>query len=1052
MPIRHLPFAFSLALLTFQPTLEAKPVARWALDELGGTAARETFSGLHGQLEGNATWVTDSEFGRVLSLDGYGDAVRVVNHATLNPQRLALSGWIWLSSSGSGTRHILSKDFTEYRPHQRAWQFRVRSDRSLELIVFNSTGHGAARGGSIATNRWVHVAGTWDGDTIRVFVDAVEVAQTPFAGTLRQHQSNAVFIGRSENSNSGFFKGKIADFRIFDEALEWAEIRKLMDHPHLIGHWPLTDTADPLRDEAGRNPGTLQGNPEFSADLKRGSSLNFDGSGDAVALGPLGLEPRRITLSAWIRTKAADYRAYQIFSKDRTAYATQRAWQFRVNKRNYLEFIAFNSAGQATIILGTTPLDDDEWHHVAATVDGTNLRLFVDGQPDGNPVPFAAQLAQGTVNDAFIGRSENSSAGYFVGSIHDVRLYDRALSAGEVETLAGASAGVWNDWLQSEAEQNEAQAKAGDFSYSGYHHGERIWPEIIVQNTTCNPGTGGRHDDGRSCNLGGETGSCRLFNVQCYGASPDGSGNSLPAAQEAIHDAVSYRTDPSQRLVIYFPPGTYTMRQMSSGTGLSVTESRIVLKGASQYQTTLQFHPDSAPLPLNNRPFLIRFHSDANETSPCLRSVFANKPQSPGQKLGDIVQASPRGSFSVVVGQLDEPLAAGSWVTVALEQPCNGPGSCPQFEELVSPRTADLDAWTRGAWITERHQVAQTAPAGPNVSVIFEDPLHLDVAAQDWVLARYRTIEEVGLEDLRLEGGWKESYCHNPTYATLPQGRPGCTDRACLDAELKQYHDAGWSGVCFDGVVNGWIDSVRLAKWNRGIHLFDTSSSSVLRTRFVGNPLDLLPRPADVICRDRDADAVEEHGHESIRVRGGTGNLVGYTYEHVPFWHGPSVSFAAASTVFWHYEYSGTTAFDGHGTCPYATLIDTSRGGVADRKSGGPTKGQPNHLERFVLWNFTSTGPDGDAPPFTFWDDQDPTLANFVEPVVVGYQESGRTLDPSTLGLNESPGSFVAPQSLYEAQLEMRLGQPPRWLCHLKACGEPHALSCSGFEVCSVLP
>ncbi|MCH8216985.1 MAG: hypothetical protein IH892_09455 [Planctomycetes bacterium] len=92
---------------------------------------------------------------------------------------------------------------------------------------------------------------------------------------------------------------------------------------------------------------------------------------------------------------------------------------------------------------GNTVANDGEWHHGALVVDeGATLRptmthLYLDGMEDstfsGDDDPYNLQPD----TDVSIGRRATSGDRYFPGSIDEVRIYDRALSAGEVAWLAG---------------------------------------------------------------------------------------------------------------------------------------------------------------------------------------------------------------------------------------------------------------------------------------------------------------------------------------------------------------------------------------------------------------------------------------------------------------------------------------------------------------------------------------------------------------------------------------------------------------------------------------
>jgi len=74
------------------------------------------------------------------------------------------------------------------------------------------------------------------------------------------------------------------------------------------------------------------------------------------------------------------------------------------------------------------------WHHVAAVRDESRLRLYVDGAPVAASTPFDAPAYDlSTRRRLTIGFGVNE---HFEGLMSDLRLYDRALGAGEVAALA----------------------------------------------------------------------------------------------------------------------------------------------------------------------------------------------------------------------------------------------------------------------------------------------------------------------------------------------------------------------------------------------------------------------------------------------------------------------------------------------------------------------------------------------------------------------------------------------------------------------------------------
>jgi hypothetical protein len=79
---------------------------------------------------------------------------------------------------------------------------------------------------------------------------------------------------------------------------------------------------------------------------------------------------------------------------------------------------------------------DNKWHHLAVTISGTAITVFVDGVEKGScgdVQPIVYDLGP----DLWVGRDGAGSATMdFGGNIDDVRIYNRALSAAEIAALA----------------------------------------------------------------------------------------------------------------------------------------------------------------------------------------------------------------------------------------------------------------------------------------------------------------------------------------------------------------------------------------------------------------------------------------------------------------------------------------------------------------------------------------------------------------------------------------------------------------------------------------
>ena len=75
---------------------------------------------------------------------------------------------------------------------------------------------------------------------------------------------------------------------------------------------------------------------------------------------------------------------------------------------------------------------DGKWHHVSSVYDGNYLDIYVDAVRRVHTAT-TGDITSSSVKSLVVGW--NSSSLYFTGSIDDVRIYNRALSAGEVNKL-----------------------------------------------------------------------------------------------------------------------------------------------------------------------------------------------------------------------------------------------------------------------------------------------------------------------------------------------------------------------------------------------------------------------------------------------------------------------------------------------------------------------------------------------------------------------------------------------------------------------------------------
>jgi hypothetical protein len=94
-----------------------------------------------------------------------------------------------------------------------------------------------------------------------------------------------------------------------------------------------------------------------------------------------------------------------------------------------------DDAGYGLIVNGSRTVFDGQWHHVAATCDGTTLSVYADGQPDGAAdVSGLTKISVGLIGLGALLRTDVQRA--FSGSLDDIRSYPRCLETAEIRTVA----------------------------------------------------------------------------------------------------------------------------------------------------------------------------------------------------------------------------------------------------------------------------------------------------------------------------------------------------------------------------------------------------------------------------------------------------------------------------------------------------------------------------------------------------------------------------------------------------------------------------------------
>lgn len=206
--------------------IDAGLVAHWKLDESSGTVAADSSANNNNGTLVNMTPATDWVAAKVdggLDFDGSNDYVTVPNSASLQLKPpLSLAGWIKADAFGSSMDVDIIVRKGEDNPNN--WQLMIANRRIMLSLDGNDNG-GISGITLLNTGTWYHVAATWDGATVRIYLNGVlDNIPAARAGTIGT-DPRAVYVGGSAGTD--LTNGILDDVRVYRRALRATDIQHL---------------------------------------------------------------------------------------------------------------------------------------------------------------------------------------------------------------------------------------------------------------------------------------------------------------------------------------------------------------------------------------------------------------------------------------------------------------------------------------------------------------------------------------------------------------------------------------------------------------------------------------------------------------------------------------------------------------------------------------------------------------------------------------------------------------------------------------------------------
>ncbi|MEV6758197.1 LamG-like jellyroll fold domain-containing protein [Streptomyces sp. NPDC051214] len=433
--------------------------ATWQLDEAEGTGeSKGSTPPRAAQLHGGATLGAAGVQGTALSLngtDGYASTdIPVVNTSG----GFAVSAWVKLSKMPEGAAVIATE------PGNHSPGFELYYSKTYDRWAFNqyksdTADAGIARAmadqpGGVAPDKWTHLAGSYDSvrDVLELFVDGKLVGKTAYDSPWEARRGLQLGAASYNGAPSAFFPGAVDNVQLFDKPLAQDEIDKLHAQQTVgdpgrpaLAVFELDEAAEAkeIAGHGGVLPAKYNGGVTTGAPGIAGKGATFNGSDGYAKIGqtngPHLNTSRSFTVSAWAKLdKKPDGAAIITAQAGKERPGFELYYSSTYNRWAVNQYSA--DAADATPIRAMQPEGDSayvgEWAQLVGVHDtvANTLTLYVNGAKAGS-VPLAGAFYADQSMYLGAGSYSGQIKNHFPGTIDDVRLLDRPVSAEEVQQM-----------------------------------------------------------------------------------------------------------------------------------------------------------------------------------------------------------------------------------------------------------------------------------------------------------------------------------------------------------------------------------------------------------------------------------------------------------------------------------------------------------------------------------------------------------------------------------------------------------------------------------------
>ena len=419
-----------------QSTAPTVPQGKVASYSFSGSGVDATSFGNHANIQSATTTTDRFGFGKsALLCNGSSSEVLASNAAQLNSGTTTVSFWVKVNSlPANGESFLLSYG---------GWQERFKISLPQHAKVVWTTNHtngisdmDAGGGNELPIGVWKHLVMVHDGVKDKIFIDGVLVASKDVVG-LMNSTTKPLGIGFNAFDGGSWFDGALDEIEIYNYALTDVAISALHTAQAAFPGTATDLVASYSLNGNGKDATQFANNATLDAAATTVANRHGWGgnalSGHATADNSVALQSDFTTISFWVKPNSFPATG-EVFLMSNGGW--QERWKASLPGHGKPVFTTHAGGACCVDLDSGTPLSIGAWTQVVMVHDGAKNIIYFNGAKVNETTSTGA--LDKTKHPFGIGYDPIDNGGFFDGSLDDVQVYSRALSAVEIAALYAA--------------------------------------------------------------------------------------------------------------------------------------------------------------------------------------------------------------------------------------------------------------------------------------------------------------------------------------------------------------------------------------------------------------------------------------------------------------------------------------------------------------------------------------------------------------------------------------------------------------------------------------